>query len=200
MPGIEEWIEKQLKAGYSEEKIKEALIKSGYNPNLLEEIVNKNLIKEKTKFKSMPKSPNNVSYLLVVIAIILALMIGALSTFFFIKNTRIDNTKILKYEDILAKNPNLAVYTKSPNCIENVGFVYFSPHLATANKARVSILTFNDEIIGIISAWPASEGWFPHADQPEDNPINIRDIPSYTQAIYFKDPPTAEDCAIATGE
>lgn len=101
----------------------------------------------------------------------------------------------LKYEDILEQNPLLANYTKSSTCREKLGFVYFNPAATILGKPRVNLLTFNDEVIGVMLVWPAGDGWLPSADQKNKVPANISGVLSYTQRIYFKSAPTALDCA-----
>jgi len=103
----------------------------------------------------------------------------------------------LKYENILARNPKLSAYTKFPTCMENFGVGYFPAEARRGGKPRLSMLTFNGEVIGVVMTWPASDGWFSYADQTEKTPLNISGVPFYTQAIHFKDPPTKEDCAKA---
>jgi len=192
MPDIKEWVRQQLKAGFSKEKIRQTLVKSGYDPNLLEEVLSESLIKQETTYKLMPKSSNIPTVLIIVsffVGIIIALYIS-----------NIYNTKVgfLKYEDILSQNPKLATYIKSTTCRENLGFIFHPPEI-NVNRPRFHMLIFNNELIGGIYIWPATEGWFSHADQPEGNPINISGVPSYTQVIHFKNGPTLEDCARATG-
>ena len=43
VPDIKEWIREQLKAGYSKEAIRQSLLKDGYNPNLVDEVIAENL-------------------------------------------------------------------------------------------------------------------------------------------------------------
>ena len=53
MPDIKEWVKEQLEAGYSKEKIKQALVQSGYDPNLVEEVLKESLIKKEIKLNLM---------------------------------------------------------------------------------------------------------------------------------------------------
>jgi len=80
MQDIKEWIKEKIKAGYSKEQIREALLKSGYNLNLLEETV-EDLNKE-TQLKSMPKKSGKgtqLTILLIIMILILATVIFFLS-------------------------------------------------------------------------------------------------------------------------
>ena len=192
MPDIKEWVREQLKAGYSKEAIRQSLLKGGYNPKLLDEVLTETLIKQETNVKLMAKSSNTVIFLVAIVS----LLAGILISFYYFSNV---GASVLKYEDILNKNPKLSVYTKGELCREKLGLIYGSLAASGAGKSRLNVLTFNGEVIGILFVWPAGEGWFSHADQREGSPIDTGGVSSYTQTIYFKDPPTAEDCAIATG-
>ena len=101
----------------------------------------------------------------------------------------------IKYEALLKRNPRLANHTKATDCMEGLGVVYSSPQAAETGKPRVNILTFNGRVIGILSVWPASEGWFPYADQSKGYPITSGGTQVYTQKVFFEAPPTANDCA-----
>lgn len=185
MSAIEEWIEKELDAGYSSEQIKQTLIKNGYDTKSIDDILSKSLIKRQANKELMVNSNKGKMVLVVVIAFIA----GIVMTFYYLQFY--DGPKQLKYEDVITKNPKLTAYVKSQQCREKFGFVFYSP------DSRVSLLTFNGEVIGIVMVWPASEGWNTYADQPQENPINARNSLVYTQTIYFKTPPTAVDCAVA---
>jgi len=203
MADVKEWIIKQLKTGYSKERIRQALIARGFDPNLIDKLMRETLKVQDTYNKSMSKS-----YTTIVLVAIVSLIVGGVFAFLFVSNgsnikikeLRADIEKLqsssekIKYEDILNRNPALGNYTKADNCREDLGFVYSPPESAYIGKPRIGVLTFNDEIIGVEFVWPASEGWFSYADQTKDNPELINDMPSYTQKIYFKKPPTLQDC------
>lgn len=77
-------------------------------------------------------------------------------------------------------------------------FVADTPdHPSTYPKLVVRV--FNGEIIGVVFEAEAASGWKPWYDQPEAKPLSHHGgPPHYSQAIYFKAPPTAADCANAT--
>lgn len=60
---------------------------------------------------------------------------------------------------------------------------------------KMNLRVFNGEVIGFVFEVPAKEGWKPWYDQPEDKPqTHGGSIPHYTQTIYIKKGPTAEEC------
>ena len=102
----------------------------------------------------------------------------------------------LNYQYLAGKNDKLSKYVKSGYCVRGSGFVYFSTE-ANSSQSKLHILTLNNEIVGLRLIWPASKGWAPYSDMPQNITVNVSSVPSYTQTIYFKKPPTAEDCASA---
>ena len=60
---------------------------------------------------------------------------------------------------------------------------------------KLNLRVFNGEVIGFTFEVPAKEGWKPWYDQPEGKPTSHDgSIEHYTQTIYFKKGPTAEEC------
>jgi len=65
---------------------------------------------------------------------------------------------------------------------------------------KLNLRVFNGEVIGFTFEVPAKEGWKPWYDQPEGKPTeHDGSIPHYTQTIYFKTGPTAEECKASKG-
>lgn len=65
---------------------------------------------------------------------------------------------------------------------------------------KLNLRVFNGEVIGFIFEAEAKEGWKPWYDQPEGKPTKHDDGPAhYTQTIYVKKGPTAEECKSAKG-
>lgn len=65
---------------------------------------------------------------------------------------------------------------------------------------KLILRVFNGEVIGAIFEVPAASGWKPWYDQPEGKPTSHGSGPAhYSQAIYFKKPPTAQECALSPG-
>ena len=65
---------------------------------------------------------------------------------------------------------------------------------------KVNLRVFNGEVIGFTFEVPAKEGWKPWYDQPEGKPTaHDGSIQHYTQTIYLKKGPTAEECKAAKG-
>ena len=65
---------------------------------------------------------------------------------------------------------------------------------------KLILRVFNGEIIGMVFEADASAGWRPWYDQPKGEPISHGGGPAhYSQAIYVKRPPTAEECASSAG-
>lgn len=106
----------------------------------------------------------------------------------------LEGTRTLRYDSLSERNPSLSLYSRAATCRENLGFVYGLGSKISIPKSRLNILTFNGEIIGALISWPSPEGWAPYANQPEGKPINTGGAEIYTQTIYFKDPPTKDDC------
>ena len=71
-------------------------------------------------------------------------------------------------------------------------------HPSTYPKLILRI--FNGELVGMIFEVDAAAGWKPWYDQPKGRPISHGGGPAhYSQAIYLKKPPTAEECASSRG-
>lgn len=65
---------------------------------------------------------------------------------------------------------------------------------------KMNLRVFNGEVIGFIFELEAKEGWKPWYDQPEGKPtVHDGSIQHYTQTIYFKKGPTAEECKASKG-
>lgn len=65
---------------------------------------------------------------------------------------------------------------------------------------KLNLRVYNGEVIGVVFEVPAKEGWKPWYDQPEGKPTaHDGSHDHYTQTIYFKKGPTAEDCKLAKG-
>lgn len=65
---------------------------------------------------------------------------------------------------------------------------------------KLNLRVFNGEVIGFIVEIEAKEGWKPWYDQPEGKPTKHGDSPPhYTQTIYIKKGPTAEECKASKG-
>ena len=65
---------------------------------------------------------------------------------------------------------------------------------------KVNLRVFNGEVIGFTFELDAKEGWKPWYDQPEGKPTeHDGSIKHYTQTIYFKKGPTAEQCKASKG-
>jgi len=64
----------------------------------------------------------------------------------------------------------------------------------------MNLRVFNREVIGFLFEVDAKEGWKPWYDQPEGKPT-ARDggQEHYTQTIYIKKGPTAEECKSSKG-
>ena len=73
-----------------------------------------------------------------------------------------------------------------------------SGHPSTYPKLILKV--FNGEIIGMIFEAGVESGWKPWYDQPREKPISHGGGPvHYSQAIYMRKPPTAEECAASKG-
>lgn len=65
---------------------------------------------------------------------------------------------------------------------------------------KLNLRVFNGEVIGFIFELDAKEGWKPWYDQPEGKPTaHDGSIQHYTQTIYIKKGPTAEECKASKG-
>lgn len=65
---------------------------------------------------------------------------------------------------------------------------------------KLNLRVFNGEVIGFIFELDAKEGWKPWYDQPEGKPTqHDKSPPHYTQTIYIKKGPTAEECKASKG-
>jgi hypothetical protein len=78
-------------------------------------------------------------------------------------------------------------------------FTAEAPH-HPSTYPKVNLRVFNGEVIEFTFEVPAKEGWKPWYDQTEGKPTSHdRSIPHYTQTIYFKKGPTAEECKASKG-
>ena len=79
------------------------------------------------------------------------------------------------------------------------GFTAEAPnHPSTYPKMNLRV--FNGEVIGFIFELEAKEGWKPWYDQPEAKATSHDgSSPHYTQTIYIKKGPTAEECKASKG-
>ena len=65
---------------------------------------------------------------------------------------------------------------------------------------KMNLRVFNGEVIGFLFELDAKEGWKPWYDQPEGKPTTHEGgEPHYTQTIYIKKGPTAEECKASKG-
>ena len=65
---------------------------------------------------------------------------------------------------------------------------------------KLNLRVFNGEVIGFIVEIDAKEGWKPWYDQPEGKSTHHDSGPAhYTQTIYVKKGPTAEECKASKG-
>jgi hypothetical protein len=65
---------------------------------------------------------------------------------------------------------------------------------------KMNLRVFNGEVIGFVFELDAKEGWNPWCDQPEGKPTaHDGSIQHYTQTIYIKKGPTAEECKASQG-
>ena len=65
---------------------------------------------------------------------------------------------------------------------------------------KLNLRVFNGEVIGFIVEIEAKEGWKPWYDQPEGKPtVHDNSPPHYTETIYIKKGPTAEECKASKG-
>jgi len=65
---------------------------------------------------------------------------------------------------------------------------------------KMGLRVFNGEVIGFQFEVDAKDGWRPWYDQPEGKPTTHEGgIPHYTQTIYIKKGPTAEECKSSKG-
>jgi len=65
---------------------------------------------------------------------------------------------------------------------------------------KMNLRVFNGEVIGFLFELDAKEGWKPWYDQPEGKPTgHDGSVQHYTQTIYIKKGPTAEECKVSKG-
>jgi len=65
---------------------------------------------------------------------------------------------------------------------------------------KMNLRVFNGEVIGFLFELDAKEGWKPWYDQPEGKPTSHEGSAAhYTQTIYIKKGPTAEECKASKG-
>lgn len=65
---------------------------------------------------------------------------------------------------------------------------------------KLNLRVFGGEVIGFLVEVSAKEGWKPWYDQPEGKPTSHEGSPPhYTQTIYIKKGPTAEECKASKG-
>lgn len=65
---------------------------------------------------------------------------------------------------------------------------------------KMNLRVFNGEVIGFLFELDAKEGWKPWYDQPEGKPTSHDGSHThYTQTIYIKKGPTAEECKASKG-
>jgi len=65
---------------------------------------------------------------------------------------------------------------------------------------KMNLRVFSGEVIGFLFELDSKEGWKPWYDQPEGKPTKHDDDPAhYTQTIYIKKGPTAEECKSSKG-
>lgn len=101
-----------------------------------------------------------------------------------------------------AADPKIpAHYKPTGGCRPGHGysFVASAPsHPSTYPKLILRV--FKGELIGMIFEAGAETGWKPWYDQPNGKPVSHGDGPAhYSQAIWLKTPPTAEQCATSKG-
>lgn len=203
MSDIKEWIKKQLKANVPTEKIRQGLITGGYNPNLIKEVLEKNVKGQDTNLTAtlMPQTSNIKFILLVIFLAGTSFVLGGAFVFSLLDintepETIIQSTS-LTYDELVELNPQLAFYSKSEICKEQLGYIHAFGDAVNNKQPRIDVLTFDNEVMGFFSIWPAAQGWYSYADQPEGEFISIAGDESYTKTIYLKTPPTEEDCASA---
>lgn len=91
----------------------------------------------------------------------------------------------LTISSLSEKNEVLNRYrTDSGECSSGIGQV----RVSGTNSLR--ILTFNEQVIGVQRSWDKNNNWKPWADQPEGKP----DKGAYTHTVFFKQPPSEEEC------
>lgn len=65
---------------------------------------------------------------------------------------------------------------------------------------KLILRVFGGEVIGAVFEADAAAGWKPWYDQPAGRPVSHGNGPAhYSQSLYFKPPPTADDCARSVG-
>lgn len=201
MTDIKKWIKGQLKVGVPLEKIKQRLIEGGYNPNLINEFLTKGRDTNLTT-TIMPQTSNIKFILLVLLLAGTSFVLGGVLEFSLLNTdtepeTTTQFTSLVTFDELVELNPQLSFYTKSDACREQWGYINAFGDAVNNRQPRIDVLTLNNEVTGFLSIWPATQGWYSYADQPEGKPISILGDESYTKTIYLKTPPTQEDCASA---
>jgi hypothetical protein len=86
-------------------------------------------------------------------------------------------------------------------CRPGAGYSFIAEapgHPSTYPKLLLRV--FDGEVIGIVFEADAEAGWKPWYDQPAGKPISHGNGPlHYSQSLYFKSAPTADDCAKSAG-
>lgn len=94
-------------------------------------------------------------------------------------------------------------YVVRGNCVPNMGYHAGHKDAERGKIHRMVVLNvFNGEVIGFETEQDAQEGWRPWFDQPEGKAIThegMEHFPHYTQHIFIKKPPTAEQCKASKG-
>ena len=89
----------------------------------------------------------------------------------------------------------------SGSCSAGRGYSFSAaaPNYASSYP-KLNLRVFNGEVIGFIFELDAKEGWKPWYDQPEGKPTeHDGSVKHYTQTIYIKKGPTAEECKASKG-
>lgn len=120
MSDIKEWIKDNLKAGYSKEKIKQVLVKGGYDPNLVEEVIKESLIKREINFRLMANTTNTPLVINVIVLIMVVVLFGYLYDQLSSLSTKVKavdekTSKLINDVDSLEKKTN-----QLTNKIDNV--------------------------------------------------------------------------------
>lgn len=86
-------------------------------------------------------------------------------------------------------------------CRAGAGYSFIaeaSGHSSTYPKLILRV--FDGEVIGVVFEADATAGWKPWYDQAAGKPISHGNGPAhYSQSLYFKSPPTADDCSKSAG-
>lgn len=89
----------------------------------------------------------------------------------------------------------------SGTCLPGRGYTFSAeaPNYPSSYP-KLILRVFNGEVIGFTFELEAKEGWRPWYDQPEGKPnAHEGGPPHYTQSIYIKKGPTAEECEVSKG-